>query len=59
MLDVTKEEDIFPTQLSFSQPMRHVIAIFMFTPIHSASKLPVHFDELLTTLRLFILPDRH
>ncbi|MBT2153120.1 transposase, partial [Pseudoalteromonas tetraodonis] len=58
MLDATKDEDILPTQLSFSQSMRQVIAFFMFTPIHSASKLPIHYDELLTTLRLFILPDR-
>ena len=31
----------------------------MFTPIHGDSKrkLPVHYDELMTTLRLFIVFD--
>ena len=59
MIDATKAEEILiPRQLSFSLCMRHIIAFFMLTPIHSASKLPVHYEELLTTLRLFVLPDR-
>ncbi|EWH08064.1 transposase-like protein, partial [Catenovulum agarivorans DS-2] len=58
MLDATKDEELLPIQLSFSQCMRQVVAFFMFTPIHSASKLPFYYEELLTTLRLFVLPDR-
>ena len=59
MIDAVKDEPtLSPTQLSFSLCMRHVVAFFMFTPIHSASKLPFHYEELLTTLRCFLLPDR-
>lgn len=59
MIDAIKdEEELVPIQLSFSQCMRQIIAFFMFTPIHSASKLPHYYNELLTTLRLFVLPDK-
>lgn len=59
MIDATKEdESLIPRQLSFSLCMRHIVAFFMLTPIHSASKLPLHYQELLKTLRLFVLPDR-
>ncbi|MFA0512527.1 IS4 family transposase [Vibrio breoganii] len=52
------EEDIVPIQLSFSQSMRQVVAFLMFTPIHSPSQLPSHYEELLTTLRMFMLPQK-
>lgn len=59
MIDATKEsEELVPTKLSFSLCMRHIIAFLMLTPIHSASKLPMHYEELLGTLRMFVLPDR-
>ena len=59
MIDATKaEETLIPRQLSFSLCMRHIIAFLMLTPIHSASKLPMHYEELLKTLRMFVLPDR-
>ncbi|REL35194.1 IS4 family transposase [Thalassotalea euphylliae] len=59
MLDAANaDEMISPTRLSFSLCMRHVIAFLMLTPIRSASKLPIHYEELLTTLRMFTLPDK-
>lgn len=59
MIDATKGYDeLSPTRLSFSLCMRQVVSFFMFTSIHSASKLPNHYDELLTTLRMYTLPDK-
>lgn len=59
MLDALKAEaSITPIQLSFSQSMRQVVAFFMFTPINSPSQLPKHYEELLTTLRMFTLPQK-
>lgn len=59
MIDALKDNDkITPIQLSFSQSMRQVVAFLMFTPIHSPSQLPNHYDELLTTLRMFVLPQK-
>ncbi|QJR82174.1 IS4 family transposase [Alteromonas pelagimontana] len=59
MIDATKDYDeLSPTRLSFNLCMRQVIAFFMFTSVHSASKLPAHYEELLNTLRLFTLPDK-
>lgn len=59
MIDATEEdESLSPTRLSFSLCMRHIVAFFMFTPIHSASKLPAKYHELLETLRLCKLPDK-
>jgi hypothetical protein len=59
MIDAVKEDEtLIPRQLSFSLCMRHIVAFLMLTPILSASKLPLHYDELLKTLRMFVLPDR-
>lgn len=59
MIDATKEDEkLTPTQLSFSLCMRHIIAFFITTPLQSASKLPMHYEDLLNTLRMFVLPDR-
>ena len=53
-----EDESLSPTRLSFTLCMRHIIAYLMFTPIHSASKLPAKYLELLETLRLCKLPDK-
>lgn len=59
MIDALKDnKSIMPIQLSFSQSMRQVVAFLMFTPIHSPSQLPNHYEELLTTLRMFVLPQK-
>lgn len=59
MIDALKgDKSITPIQLSFSQSMRQVVAFLMFTPIHSPSQLPNHYEELLTTLRMFVLPQK-
>lgn len=58
MLDATRELDLNPTRLSFSHCARHVMAFLTTVPIRSASKLPLHYQELLETLKLFILPDK-
>lgn len=59
MIDATEEdESLSPTRLSFTLCMRHTVAFFMFTPIHSASKLPARYQELLETLRVCKLPDK-
>lgn len=59
MINATQgDEDLTPIRLSFSLCMRHIVAFLMLTPIHSASKLPMHYEELLKTLRMFVLPDR-
>jgi len=52
------DERLSPTRLSFTLCMRHVVAFLMFTPIHSPSKLPARYQELLETLRLCKLPDK-
>ena len=60
MIDATEEDEtLSPTRLSFSLCMRHIVAFLMLTPIHSASKLPARYHELLETLRLCKLPDKH
>lgn len=59
MIDAIKDEpNLSPIRLSFSQCMRHVVGFFLFTQLRSASKLPVYYEELLSTLRLFVLPDK-
>lgn len=59
MIDALKDDkSITPIQLSFSQSMRQVVAFLMFTPIHSPSQLPKHYEELLETLRMFVLPQK-
>lgn len=58
MLDATNELDINPTRLSFSHCARHVMVFLTTIPIRSANKLPLHYQELLDTLRLFVLPDK-
>ena len=59
MIDAAKAENkLIPRQLSFSVCMRHIVDFLMFTPIHNASKLPLHYEELLSTLRMFVLPER-
>ncbi|MFT2090414.1 hypothetical protein [Paraglaciecola sp. 2405UD69-4] len=58
ILDATKELDITPIRLSFSHCARHFMAFLTTIPIRSANKLPLHNQELLGTLKLFILPDK-
>ena len=59
MIDALHDnKSITPIQLIFSQSMRQVVAFLMFTPIHSLSQLPNHYEELLTTLRMFVLPQK-
>lgn len=59
MIEATNDEDkLSPTRLSFSLCMREVVAFFMFTPLHSGSKLPQFYQKLLETLRLYALPDK-
>ena len=59
MIDATKEHnELAPTMLSFNLCMRHVVTFFITATIRNASKLPVHYQDLLETLRLFRLPDR-
>ncbi len=59
MIDTTKEHnELAPTMLSFNLCMRQVVTFFITATIRNASKLPVHYQELLETLRLFRLPDR-
>ena len=59
MIDGEKAENkLIPRQLSFSLCMRHIVTFLMFTPIHNASKLPLYYEELLSTMRMFVLPDR-
>jgi len=60
MIEAAEEDDsLSPTRLSFTLcSMRHIIAYLMFTPAHSASKIPAKYLELLETLRLCKLPDK-
>lgn len=59
MLDAVKDTpDINPNRLSFSLCMRQVITFFMTVTIRSASKLPEHYEYLLDTLRMLVLPDK-
>ena len=55
MIDATQEEEITPNRLSFSHYARHVLVFLTTIPIRSAGKLPIHFEDLLETLRLFNL----
>lgn len=58
MIDATKEEETSPNRLSFSHCARHVMVFLTTIPIRSAGKLPIHYEGLLETLRLFELPDK-
>ena len=59
MIDATEEDSsLSPSRLSFTLCMRHIVAFFMFTPVHNASKLPTKYQDLLETLRLCKLPDK-
>lgn len=58
MLDAVKESDLNPTRLSFSHCARHVLVFLTTIPIRSPGNLPTHYQELLKTLRLFVLPDK-
>jgi len=58
MIDAVKNEEITPNRLSFSHCSRHVFIFFLTTSIRSAGKLPVRYNDLMETLKLFALPDK-
>ena len=58
MIEAVSGSEMSPTELSFSHSYRHVLVFLTTIPIRSAGKLPIHYNDLLDTLRLFRLPDK-
>jgi hypothetical protein len=59
MLDAVKDiPDLSPSRLSFGLCMRHIIVFFLTTIPDTVTKLPVHYEYLMESLRIMRLPDK-
>ena len=59
MLDAVKDiPDLSPSRLSFGLCMRHIIVFFLTTIPDTVTKLPVHYEYLMESLRMMRLRDK-